>query len=110
MGISAFPQGSLERERPPGGGGECRAQAAAHSPPLRGTPGGPERGGRSLHILPACAARRLPDKRALAARRDAHRESAVSLPMQFRRGFPDKDRTTAGRAPPSENAGLSEFS
>ena len=79
------------------------------SPPPPWHTRGPERGGRSLHILSACAARRLPDKRALAARRDAHRESAVSLPMQFRSGFSDKDLTTAAGAPPSENAGLSEF-
>ena len=39
MGISAFPQGSLERERPPGGGGNAAHKRPHIPPPLRGTPG-----------------------------------------------------------------------
>ena len=109
MGISAFPQGSLERERPPGGGGNA-AHKRPHIPPPPWHTRGPERGGRSLHILPACAALRLQDERARrGSKRRASRE-AVSPSIQLQRGFPDKDRTTAARAPPSENVGFSEFS
>ena len=61
-----------------------------------------KRGGRSLHILPSRVPRRLSDERARrGAKRRASRE-VVSPSIQLQRGFPDKDRTTAGRAPPSE--------
>ena len=43
MDISAFPQGSLERERPPGGGGTA-AHKRPHIPPPPWHTRGPERG------------------------------------------------------------------
>ena len=73
MGISAFPQGSLERERPPEGGGEqCERQRDAVTPPLCRTSG--QKRGVAPSIFSPLVRRAVCRTRGLgAARRDAHR-------------------------------------
>ena len=74
MGISAFPQGSLERERPPqkGGGNSVSASVTQLPPPLCRTSG--QKGGVAPSIFSPLVRRAVCRTRGLgAARRDAHR-------------------------------------
>ena len=103
MGISAFPQGSLERERPPEGGGNSVSASVTQLPPLCAALAA-KKGGSLPPYSPLSCGAPFAGREGSARLEETRIEgSSISLdPVSAR--VSDKDRTTAARASPSEIA------
>ena len=103
IALTAFPKGSLWRERPPKG--ECLSCATVCAGERSPVPHQRQQtGGRSLHFLPSRAARhragRGGDTRGRRLASLCRRGCGESMLTLIRHGFPGKDSTTAARARP----------
>ena len=106
---TAFPQGSLWRERPPTGRGDG-VTIRVHHLPLPGAAPAAKKGGSLPPPSPVpCGAQTRRARRGHAGRRPAtlyRRGLGESVPTHVQCGCPGKAHATAGRAAPSESAAL----